>query len=99
MSTDGTPPPIMLPAISVILLAEVLTELDEFLRSAPVIAADLAGFLGSRGHTHARFSASNGIDDVSFTAAHLRAITSDTGKLAAEYACLAGYMGDDPQDG
>ena len=35
----------------------------------------LARFLATRGHPGPQFSANNLIDDVSFTAAHLRAIT------------------------
>jgi len=68
MTTDGRPP-VTLPAASVILLAELLTRLDEFLRSGPVIAEDLARFLASQGDAHAGFSANNLIDDVSFSAA------------------------------
>lgn len=80
-------------------LTELLTELDEFLRSGPLIADDLASFLASQGHTHPRFAANNLIDDVSFTAAHLRAITSGLGKTAAGYARLAGHLGEGRQPG
>jgi hypothetical protein len=72
MAAHDTPPPVTLPATSVILLAELLTQMDEFLRSSPLIADDLAGFLASRDHSHPGFAAFNLIDNVSFTALWLR---------------------------
>ena len=78
-----------------ILLAELLTQLDEFLRSSPTIAADLADFLAARHRASPEFAASNIIDDVSFAAAHLRAITNGIDKHAAEYARIADYLGED----
>jgi hypothetical protein len=51
-------------------LAELLTVLDEFLRSGELpIAELLAKFLESRGSVHAAFDANNLIDHLSFTAA------------------------------
>ncbi len=49
--TTEDPPPITLPAISVVLLAELLTEVDEFLRSSPVATDGLTVFLAGRGHS------------------------------------------------
>ncbi len=97
MTADDALPPIPLPAISVILLADLLTELDEFLRSGPIIADDLASYPASRGHTHPRFAANNMTGDVSFTVDHLWTITNGAGKTAAEYGHLADYFGADYQ--
>jgi hypothetical protein len=85
MTTDGAPL-VTLPGAWVIRLAELLTQLDEFLRSGPAVAGQLARFLASQGDAHARFSANNLIDDVSFTAAHLRSITHGTGQTTTESA-------------
>jgi hypothetical protein len=52
-----------------------------------------AGFLAARGRASPEFSANNMIDDVSFSAAHLRAIASGIDRQAAEYAHLADYLG------
>lgn len=94
MTTGDPPPPVTLPAITVILLAELLTQLDDFLRRSPLTADDLAAFLGARHHASPGFSANNLIDDVNFTAAHLRAITSGIDKNAAEYVHIADYLGE-----
>lgn len=72
MNSDD--PPILLPASSVADLAKLLTELDKFLRSDPAIGNALASFLALHGHVHPRFTAYNLVDDVSFTAARLRAL-------------------------
>src|SRR6266542_2693049 len=88
MTADDALPPITPPAISAILLAD----LDEFLRSGPIIADDLASYLASRGHTHPRFAADNITGDVSFTVDHLWTITNGAGKTAAEYGHLADYF-------
>jgi hypothetical protein len=93
--TSDDPAPVTLPAITVILLAELLTQIDEFLRGSPLITAGLADFLAARGRASPEFAASNTIDDLSFTAAHLRAITSGIDKHAAEYAHIADYLGED----
>ncbi|MDA8322944.1 MAG: hypothetical protein M0030_24490 [Actinomycetota bacterium] len=95
MTTGDPPPPVTLPAITVILLAELLTQLDDFLRSSPLAADDLADFLGARHRASPDFSANNLIDDVSFTAAHLRAIASGIDRHAAEHAHIADYLGED----
>ena len=99
MTPDSPPPQITLPAASVIQLADLLTELDEFLRSGGGVADHLAGFLAHRGHTHAGFAACNLIDEASFTAAHLRKLTHGIPRTTAEYAQLADYAdGECPQD-
>jgi hypothetical protein len=92
-------PPITLPALTVIMLADLLTELDEFLRSGGTIAANLAGFLDRNGHSHPGFAACNLIDEVSFTAAHLRKLTHGIDKAAAESAYLADHLGEEYQPG
>ncbi len=53
-------------------LTALLTTLDEFVRSNPRIAAELAAFLASRGSRFPEFEASNLIDELSFTALGLR---------------------------
>lgn len=93
--TAEHPPPVTLPAITVILLAELLSQLDEFLRASPLTAGDLSDFLATRGRASPMFSANNIIDDISFTAAHLRAITGGIDKHAAENAHIADNLGED----
>jgi hypothetical protein len=99
MTADDTPRPITLPAITVIQLADLLTELDEFLRSGSTASDALAAYLASRGHLSPGYQVSLLIDDVSFTAAHLRSLTDGIDKAAAEHAHLAGYFGEDHQQG
>lgn len=98
MTTPSTPPAITLPAASVIHLADLLTELDEFLRSGAGVAEHLAGFRARRGHAYPRFAANNLIDEVSFTAADLRKLTHGIPRATAECAELADYAdGECPQ--
>jgi hypothetical protein len=79
MTAEDDRTPVTLPAETVRGLAALLTELDEFLCSGPIVSDDLALFLASRGHAHPRFVASNMIDEVSFTATGLRQLTGGTG--------------------
>jgi hypothetical protein len=92
-------PPITLPALTLITLADLLTELDEFLRSGGTVATNLADFLARNGHTHPGFAACNLIDHVSFTAADLRKLTHGLDKTAAESAYLADHLGEEYQPG
>jgi hypothetical protein len=90
---DATPAPITLPAISVLRLAELLTELDQFLRSGALIADELVEFLRRRGRHHPGLDAYTLIDEVSFTAARYRRLTEGIDRDAAAYALAA-----DPHD-
>jgi hypothetical protein len=96
MTPDDPPPAITLPAAAVIQLADLLTELDEFLRSGGGVAEHLALFLAHHGHTHPGFAACNLIDEASFTAAHLRKLTHGIPRTTAAYAHLADYPGEEP---
>jgi hypothetical protein len=62
-------------AASLAELAELLTGLDEFLRSGSAATTALTEHLASRSHAHPGFAACNLIDDVSFTALWLRGLT------------------------
>ena len=94
MTPDDKPPQITLPAASMIeLLADLLTQLDEFLRSGSIIANDLADFLARHGHTHPRFAAGNLIDEVSFTAVHLHNLTHRIPRTTVEYVHVADFSG------
>lgn len=64
------------PASAAAGLAELLTEVDEFLRSGPAVAAELEQFLARRGRPYPGFAACNLIDAVSFTALRLRDLTA-----------------------
>jgi hypothetical protein len=66
---------ITMPTPAVLDLARLLTEVDEFLRSAPAVTIEMERFLERRGHCHPGFAVGNLIDEVSFTAAWLRSIT------------------------
>lgn len=70
MTGNNEPPAtVPLPAQSIIRVARLLADLDEFLRSEPTL---LACFLHARGDDRARFTAYNLIDEVGFTAAWLQ---------------------------
>jgi len=51
----------------------------------------------ANGHTHPGFSAGNLIDEVSFTALHLRNLTHGIDKIGAVAAYLANHLGEDAQ--
>jgi hypothetical protein len=76
MTAEAHRPRTTLPTASVLELAQLLTDADEFLRSSPAVASELEHFLARRGHRFPGFAASNFIDDVSFTALWLRNLTS-----------------------
>lgn len=95
MTQDSPPPQTTLPAASVIELADLLTELDEFLRSGSIIAQELASFLARRGHSHPRFAVGNLIDELSFTALHLRNLTDGIPWATTEPAHLPGHLGEE----
>jgi hypothetical protein len=67
---------ITLSAACVAELAALLGTLDEFLRSSPRVAGDLAGFLSSRGARFPGFGACNLIDELSFTAFSFRRLAA-----------------------
>jgi hypothetical protein len=73
------PTTIAYPIGSLVHLAELLGEIDEFLRSGTDVTDLLAVFMTRRGHTHPGFRICNLIDDLSFTAHHIRRIVDDTG--------------------
>lgn len=56
-------------------LAQLLSDLDEFLRSDQLIIEELAAFLHYRGTPQPRFAAFNLVDELCFTAAHLRGLS------------------------
>jgi hypothetical protein len=49
-------------------IADLLGELDAFLRSGHPVGGQLTGFMRRRGHPHPGLAACNLIDDLSFTA-------------------------------
>jgi hypothetical protein len=63
---------IVLPIPQAAELTALLATLDEFIRSSPRIAAELAAFLASHGARFPEFDASNMIDELSFTALGFR---------------------------
>jgi hypothetical protein len=67
---------VTLPAASAAELAALLGTLDEFLRSSPRVADDLARFLSSRGARFPGFDACNLIDELSFTALSFRRLAA-----------------------
>lgn len=60
------------PIDSLVHLAELLGEIDEFLRSGTDVTDLLTAFMIRSGHTHPGFRVCNLIDDLSFTAHHIR---------------------------
>lgn len=73
MPSDSKPSStVTLPAESITRLARLLSDLDEFLRSAPNLREQLTEFLRRRGDDHPRFAANALIDEVGFTAAWLQ---------------------------
>src|SRR5438445_7056604 len=65
-------------------LTDLLTTLDEFLRSSPRVSADLAAFMASGGHPHPGYAASLLINEVSFTALRLRQFTGHASASPAD---------------
>lgn len=72
-STDE-PMTIAYPAHSLVHLAELLGEIDEFLRSGTDVTDLLTVFMTRLGRPYPGFRACNLIDDLSFTAHHIRRI-------------------------
>ena len=68
----GEPGTIAYPIGSLVHLAELLGEIDEFLRSGTDVTDLLTAFMIRSGHTHPGFRVCNLIDDLSFTAHHIR---------------------------
>lgn len=62
------------PIGSLVHLTELLVEIDEFLRSGTDVTDLLTVFMTRLGRTHPGFRACNLIDDLSFTARHIRHI-------------------------
>lgn len=75
----GEPATIAYPIGSLVHLAELLGEIDEFLRSGTDVTDLLAVFMTRRGRAHPGFRACNLIDDLSFTAHHIRCLVDDVG--------------------
>ena len=74
------PPPrsLTLPAADVVLLAELLDDVDEFLRSSSGgVFAELRAFAARPGRPDAGYL----IDAVSFNAAHLRRLVAASGEV------------------
>jgi hypothetical protein len=76
MTEPEQPDTTTLATTSVLRLANLLCELDEFLRSSRLAATALAGFLHDRGDQHPGFAACNLIDELCFTAAHFRRLAN-----------------------
>ena len=66
-----------LPAGSLSHLADLLGELDAFLRSGHPVGDQLTGFMRRHGHPHPGFAACNLIDDLSFTAFSYRRLADN----------------------
>ena len=62
------PETLALPASSLSHIADLLGELDTFLRSGHPVSDQLTEFMRRRGHPHPGLAACNLIDDLSFTA-------------------------------
>jgi hypothetical protein len=77
LSDASTPPPraLTLSAADVALLAELLTDVDEFLRSSAGVFTELRAFAAQPGRPDAGYL----IDAVSFNAAHLRRLLAAPG--------------------
>jgi hypothetical protein len=58
-------------------LADLLGELDAFLRSGHPVRDHLTEFMRHRGHSHPGFAACNLIDDLSFTAFSYRRLADN----------------------
>ena len=65
------------PAGSLSHLADLLGELDAFLRSGHPVTGQLTEFMRHRGHPHPGFAACNLIDDLSFTAFSYRRLADN----------------------
>jgi hypothetical protein len=70
-------PTVAYPVHSIRRLAELLGEVDEFLRSGNGVTVLLTEFMTHRGDIHPEFTACNMIDDLSFTAYAIRCLTDD----------------------
>jgi hypothetical protein len=66
-----------LPASSLSHLADLLGELDAFLRSSQPVGGQLTKFMRHRGHPHPGFAACNLIDDLCFTAFSYRRLADN----------------------
>ena len=58
-------------------IADLLGELDAFLRSGHPVGDQLTGFMRRHGHPHPGFAACNLIDDLSFTAFSYRRLADN----------------------
>ncbi|ETW22008.1 hypothetical protein MGAST_22480 [Mycobacterium gastri 'Wayne'] len=65
------------PIGSLVHLADLLGEVDEFLRSGTDVTDLLTVFMTRLGRTNPGFRACNLIDDLSFTAHHIRRLVGD----------------------
>jgi hypothetical protein len=65
------------PVSSLSHLADLLGELDAFLRSGHPVTGQLTEFMRRRGHPHPGFAACNLIDDLSFTAFSYRRLAGN----------------------
>lgn len=82
MTDPGPEPPdepatIAYPVGSLVQLAELLGEIDEFLRSGTDVTDLLTEFMARPGRTHPSLRACNLIDDLSFTAHHIRHLVDE----------------------
>jgi hypothetical protein len=71
------PATVALPAGSLSHLADLLGELDAFLRSGHPVGGQLTEFMRRRGHPHPGLAACNLIDDLSFTASGYRRLAGN----------------------
>lgn len=82
MTQRGNPgppdePTVAYPVHSLLDLAQLLGELDKFLRSGSDVTVLLTKFMTRRGHTQPGFTACNLIDDLCFTAYAIRRLADD----------------------
>ena len=79
LEPPGEPITIAYPIDSLVHLAELLGEIDEFLRSGTDVTDLLAVFMIRRGPPTPASGSYNLIDDLSFTAHHIRCLVDDVG--------------------
>ena len=77
LEEPAEPETFALPAGSLSHLADLLGELDAFLRSGHPVGDQLTEFMRRRGHPYPGLAACNLIDDLSFTAFSYRRLTDN----------------------
>jgi hypothetical protein len=77
LEPPGEPATIAYPIGSLVHLAELLGEIDQFFHSGTDVIDLLTAFMTRHGHNHPDFRACNLIDDLCFTAHRIRRLTDD----------------------